>query len=142
MMQSLTSETGNSYFALRPMRHPYIISWSLLTAASFLVVRGAHAQEASALPETKPQSEIEEIIVTAQKREANLQDVPISMTALGGDDVSFRQMRGLEDIQYSVPGLTYGEREGGASITVRGVGLNVNFGPFESGVAMHIDGHY
>jgi iron complex outermembrane recepter protein len=92
--------------------------------------------------EPEPKPGIEEIIVTAQKREANLQDVPISMTALGGEDVSFRDIRGLQDLQYDVPGLTYGEREGGASATVRGVGLNVNFGPFEGGVATHIDGQY
>ena len=66
----------------------------------------------------------------------------LGLPALTGDDVSFRQIRGLQDLQYDVPGLTYGEREGGASVTVRGVGLNVNFGPFESGVATHIDGHY
>jgi len=107
-----------------------IAHFVLATAAGVIAASAAEA------------GDVEEIIVTAQKREADLQDVPVSLTALGGDDVSFRQVRGLQDLQYDVPGLTYGEREGGASVTVRGVGLNVNFGPFESGVATHIDGHY
>ena len=120
----------------RPGSRPRIRSAALGTLLGALP---ALAQQA---PEPPPHANIEEIIVTAQKREADLQDVPLSLTAFGGDDVSFRQVRGLQDLQYDVPGLTYGEREGGASVTVRGVGLNVNFGPFESGVATHIDGHY
>jgi iron complex outermembrane receptor protein len=112
-------------------------------ATRLAIAAGALASAALVFAEEPAgKSTIEEIIVTAQKREANLQDVPISMTALGGDDVSFREIRGLQDLQYEVPGLTYGEREGGASVTIRGVGLNVNFGPFESGVAIHVDGQY
>jgi len=106
-------------------------------AASLAVGRPAAAQERPA-----PRTGIEEIVVTAQKREESLQDAAISMSALGGDDIQFREIRGLADLQYQVPNLNYGEREGGATVTIRGVGLNVEFGAVESGVATHIDGHY
>ncbi|MGH7896915.1 MAG: TonB-dependent receptor, partial [Candidatus Binatia bacterium] len=86
--------------------------------------------------------EIEEIIVTAQKREASIQDVPISMSAISGEDVEFRNIRGVADLQHAVPNLSYSEREGGATVAIRGVGLNVEFGNVESAVAMHVDGHY
>jgi len=108
----------------------------------------AHAQQANAAPSSKTADagaqplSVEEIIVTAQKREADLQDVPISMSAFSGDDLNFREVRSLADLQYQVPNLNYGEREGGATVTIRGVGLNVEFGAVESGVATHIDGHY
>ncbi len=87
-------------------------------------------------------ADVEEIIVTAQKREASIQDVPIAMTALGGEDASFRGIRDLFDLQRHVPGLEVGEREGNSTVSIRGVGLNVEFGNVEGSTAIHIDGHY
>jgi iron complex outermembrane receptor protein len=111
-------------------------------AAANQATTAPKAQSKPAAAEGQPGGNVEEIVVTAQKRAQNLQDIPVSMTAIGGGDVTFRQITNLKDLQYDVPGLTYGEREGGASVTIRGVGVNVNFGPFESGVATHIDGVY
>jgi iron complex outermembrane recepter protein len=85
---------------------------------------------------------VEEIVVTAQKREASIQEVPISMSAVSGEDATFRGIRGVSDLQFAVPNLNYSEREGGATVAIRGVGLNVEFGSVESAVAAHIDGHY
>ena len=87
-------------------------------------------------------ADVEEIIVTAQKREANIQEVPIAVTAIGGEDVSFLGIRDLFDLQRQVPGLSVGEREGNSTVTIRGVGLNVEFGNVEGSAAIHIDGHY
>lgn len=85
---------------------------------------------------------IEEIVVTAQKREASIQDTPMSITALGGDDLDFRGVNDIDDLQFQVPNLNVGNREGNTIVTVRGVGLNVEFGSVESSVAIHVDGHY
>lgn len=57
----------------------------------------AHAQDV--LPA------LEEIVVTAQKRAESLQEVPISITALSGDQLSKRQIRGPEDLALSVPNM-------------------------------------
>ncbi|MGH7821603.1 MAG: TonB-dependent receptor, partial [Candidatus Binatia bacterium] len=97
-----------------------------------------------AIPSTPPggAAGIEEIVVTAQKREANIQDVPISMTALGGEEAGFRAVRDLFDLQRQVPNLDVGEREGNSTVSIRGVGLNVEFGNVEGSTAIHIDGHY
>src|SRR5438128_969647 len=81
----------------------------------------------------EPAREIEEIIVTAQKREANIQDVPISMTALGADDIEFRGIYDLSDLQRQVPNLIFGEREGTTTVSIRGVGLNIDAGLVEGG---------
>ena len=50
---------------------------------------------------------VEEIVVTAQKREQRLQDVPISITAMTGEDIAQRGVTSLQDMQYSVPGLSF-----------------------------------
>ncbi|MGH7804296.1 MAG: TonB-dependent receptor, partial [Candidatus Binatia bacterium] len=94
------------------------------------------------LPVAARAGSVEEIIVTAQKREASIQDVPIAMTALGGEEASFRGVRDLFDLQRQVPGLEVGEREGNSTVSIRGVGLNVEFGNVEGSSAIHIDGHY
>ncbi len=99
-------------------------------------------EPAAASPATGGTQGIEEIIVTAQKREASIQDVPISMTALGGDDAEFRGIRDLFDLERQVPNLDVGEREGSSTVTIRGVGLNVEFGNIEGSAAVHIDGHF
>ncbi len=101
--------------------------------------------EAPPSPESAPPPVargVEEIIVTAQKREQSIQDTPISMSAVAGDDAAFRGIRGMADLQHAIPNLSYSEREGGATVAIRGVGLNVEFGSVESAVAAHVDGHY
>jgi len=48
---------------------------------------------------------IEEIVVTAQKRAESLQKVPVSITALSGDELAARQIRAAEDLVMGVPNL-------------------------------------
>ena len=86
---------------------------------------------------------LEEIIVTAQKRETNLQSTPIAITAFGADQLQDRGINGAEDLQYYVPGLTFGKTVTRTSqVTLRGVGAeNINPGG-DPGVAVHVDGAY
>jgi outer membrane receptor protein involved in Fe transport len=64
----------------------------------------------------------DEIFVTAQKREQRLQDVPMSITAITGDDVTRRGASTLLDLQYSVPGLSLLEYGPGQErIQMRGI---------------------
>lgn len=69
----------------------------------------------------------DEIVVTAQKREQNLQDVGISMTAFTGDGLRERGITDSTDIAGLVPNLEIGDPVGAGSqptIFIRGVGLN------------------
>src|SRR4051794_9631081 len=50
--------------------------------------------------------ELEEIVVTAQKREERLIDVPMAITAVTGVEIERRGVSSLQDLQYSVPGLS------------------------------------
>jgi iron complex outermembrane recepter protein len=66
---------------------------------------------------------ISEIIVTAQKREERLQDVPIPVTALSADQlVAANQLR-IEDYYSSVPGLNFVESSSGSAqlLSIRGI---------------------
>lgn len=56
--------------------------------------------------ERKPARIIEEVIVTAQKREERAFDVPISIVVLGADELQQRALTSLEDLQLAVPGMS------------------------------------
>ena len=58
---------------------------------------------------------LEEIIVTAQKTEKSLQDVPIAVSALSADDLALRQAVRFTDLQLNVPNLSYSETNFGGS---------------------------
>lgn len=85
---------------------------------------------------------IEEIVVTAQKRTESLQDVAGSISALGKNQIDMRGVTDIEDIYQSIPGLNYMYESGANLITIRGIGLFVDSGYNEPGVASHIDGIY
>ncbi|MEH6549778.1 MAG: TonB-dependent receptor [Pseudomonadales bacterium] len=94
---------------------------------------------------TQAQAQVlEEVVVTAQKREQSLQDVGISITAFTGDDVRKLGWEQPVDLASQTPGLSIGNALGSSNpaITIRGVGINdfnVNTNP---GVAVYVDEVY
>ncbi|HRD44888.1 MAG TPA: TonB-dependent receptor [Caulobacter sp.] len=85
--------------------------------------------------------QVEEIIVTAQKRSENLQDVPISVSATSGDKLEAQGIENLEDLSGYVPGVQIGKGAINTQINIRGVGSGSNRG-FEQSVGMYVDGVY
>ena len=85
---------------------------------------------------------LEEIVVTAQKREENLQSVPMSITALSSKALETRGVRNLQDLQALVPSLQAGAFYGANLITLRGISTGSTSGAEDPSVAMHIDGVY
>lgn len=63
------------------------------------------------------------IIVTAQRREQYFEDVPVSVSVIGSDEIEARGAATLKDLQYSVPSLQITEQSGDGSdrITLRGI---------------------
>ena len=87
------------------------------------------------------QASLEEVIVTAQRTEQSLQDVPIAVTALTSDDLDVKQVITFSDLQLNVPGLSYGQTNfGGASINLRGVGNLATGASFDQSVTYHVNG--
>ncbi len=91
----------------------------------------------------RAQNVLDEIIVTAQKREQNLQDVGLAISAITGEGLAKRGIDSPMDLQYSIPSLSLGSTVvGNAQVTIRGVGVeNIVVGG-DPGVPLHMDGHY
>jgi iron complex outermembrane recepter protein len=99
----------------------------------------ALAQEST--PETAVTRTLGVVTVTATKREESLQDVPISVSVVSGDDLSANAISTLEDATALIPNVTVAEGGVADSIFVRGIGSGVNLG-FEQSVGTFIDGVY
>src|SRR5271170_2670529 len=70
------------------------------------------AQAAAAMPQGQPTPAtqgVEEIVVTAQKREQFSQQVPIALTVLTAANIQFRGIDDLSDLAMQVPGMQYAE---------------------------------
>lgn len=76
------------------------------------------------------QAVIEEITVTATKREASIQDVPLFISAFDTEDIGRRGFRGIDDYAKAIPDLAWARREpGGTSVVFRGVAASgIQFG--------------
>jgi iron complex outermembrane receptor protein len=87
---------------------------------------------------------IDDIIVTAQKREQNLQDVPIVVTSLSSETLADAGVRDIKDLQILTPGMTVTSTASEASTTarIRGVGTVGDNPGLESSVGVVIDGVY
>ena len=91
------------------------------------------------------QPTLEEVVVTAQKREQSLQEVPISISALSGDDLAANLVTDVFDLRQAVPALevrAVDPPSQGASFALRGLGTSVFNMGFEPTVATFIDGVY
>jgi iron complex outermembrane receptor protein len=88
--------------------------------------------------------ELETIVVTAQKREENLQTVPVAVTAITAQMLQDMHFEALGDLGSMAPGLSVRESAGGNEqpvFTMRGVYSGTSFGADPS-VALYIDGVY
>ena len=84
---------------------------------------------------------IEEIMVTATKQEASLQDVPVALSVMTGDKVNEQGAFSLEDIVQFIPNVDITETSGGEKMFIRGIGTFGNSG-FEQSVGTFVDGVY
>ena len=91
----------------------------------------------AAIPQAAAQ-QLEEIIVTAERRETNLQDTPISVLAFDAEQIESAVIRDLFDISEAIPNLNINPNRGSGpaepGFNIRGVG--------NGGVALYIDGIY
>lgn len=83
---------------------------------------------------------LEEIVVTAQKREEKLQDVPVSIAVLGGDELDSSSALSVGDALSRVPGVTINGGNGGPiQLTMRGVASSASTLTGSSTVGYYLD---
>jgi len=101
-------------------RRPASLTPALLLAATAMTVVPVAARAADA-PAADAAPALDQILVTAERRQEKMQNVPISIISLSGDALQNSGYQSLTDLQYTTPGLTYDPTQG-AAFQIRGVG--------------------
>lgn len=110
---------------------------ALLVAASTAVPVAVGAAE--------PTLALEEVVVTARRRDESLQNVPIAVTAFSAENLELRGAGDISELAQSVPSVTLeASRATNSTLTafIRGVGQQDPLAGFEQGVALYIDDVY
>src|SRR5215510_1543477 len=109
-----------------------------LISASIGAVLAAAAMTASGAEESG--SLLEEIVVTAQKRSENLQEVPVAVSAYTSETRDLIGISSIQDLTNFTPGLSYSTTLDRASL--RGIGRQTNNLATDPGIATYTDGFY
>lgn len=109
-------------------------AWS--AASSMAMAQQAPAQETTAL---------DDIVVTARRREESLQEVPVAVTAVSGEQLEARGAADITELARTTPSLTLNAARGSNSTLIsfiRGVGQQDPLWGFDPGVGLYIDDVY
>ena len=108
-------------------------------AASGAIISPAVVQ-AQATAATNTAEADSEIVVTAQKRSERISDVPISITAVSGDQLLKQGLTSTADLERVVPGFTFAQGQYGSPIfTIRGIGFNNEAVSAQPDVTVYVD---
>jgi iron complex outermembrane recepter protein len=128
------------------MSRPTPLAVLLSMGATLVAGQAAHAQGSPATATVDESTGLEEVLVTARKREESLQDVPLAVTALTAEAIADRQVQSIDDVAKFSPGLVFSKSFGRSTErpVVRGLasilaGTNASV---ETGVAYFVDGVY
>ncbi|WP_019600858.1 TonB-dependent receptor [Teredinibacter turnerae] len=121
---SSTTPNTRSALALNPLAAAIALALALPAAAQDDDTRG-----------------LEEIVVTAQKRVENLQEVPLSVATISGDKLESAGVENLGDLTAHMPNIHFTETGLSTQVRVRGIGSDNSQG-MEQSVGMYIDGIY
>ena len=120
-------------------------SWVIGLCGGWLI--GAAYADESSLPTASGNSEsssgeLEEIVVTAQKRSERLQDVPIAVSTASGDQLDSSGITNTMQLASIIPGLQISSNGGNFEPRLRGIGSSATGPGVEESVALVVDGVY
>ena len=87
-------------------------------------------------------AQMEEVVVTATRRDESQQTVPISITALSSETLAAARVEGVKDLGFVTPGLNMNGRSNVWIPYIRGIGAQDTSGGQEASVSIYIDGVY
>jgi iron complex outermembrane receptor protein len=116
------------------MKHHILLA---TCAVSALTMGAGSALAAAAAANTSSATSVEEIVVTAEKREANLQEVPMAVTAFTSKDRALKGINTVQDMTDFTPGFTYSSQLDRPAM--RGLARNNNIYLSDSSVAVYYD---
>jgi iron complex outermembrane receptor protein len=125
---------GRSVFALRWLGAccALFVGWAPVAAEE----AGTPSQAAAAAPSDK----LEVLVITAERRETNLQDTGVSASVLTSEDLIDKSVYGLTALQYATPSLTINDYGSANVMNIRGLGTSQVDIDLPSGVVIYFEG--
>ena len=121
-------------------KNPILSKISLYTGAAFLSSGMAVAPAVTVAQST---AVLEEVTVTARKKEESLTDVPIAISAVTGDFLQESNLSDILGLAEQVPNLSFGETFNSSDrFAIRGISTSGSNIGFEQAVGFNIDGYY
>ncbi|MBS0398747.1 MAG: TonB-dependent receptor, partial [Proteobacteria bacterium] len=115
------------------------ITSAVIASAAAMTVLTVQAQTAD--EPGVDDGQLQEVVVTATRREQRLQDVPLAVSALSGDQLSAAGFQNLQDIQYQSSSVQFGVSPNDSGFRLRGVGSAGGFtSSSEQNVGTVVDG--
>lgn len=119
---------------------PLLFMTTMALAQSNSSTSGADANAAASTATST--GALSEVVVTAQRRNQRLQDVPISVTAVTANEIANVGAVDTQSLQLAVPGLTINRTGNEGNVFIRGVGTNLVGPNVEQAIAIYVDGVY
>jgi len=120
----------------RRVTSAFLLNSPLAIAIAATLAGAAQAQTADSA------SGLEEIVVTAERRELNLQEVPASATVLTADSLARQGVDNVVEIQQVAPAVAINTYNRSTFINIRGVGIAQSAPTSNPGVAFYVDGNF
>ncbi len=119
----------------------------LIARTSALALAASMAAGTTAKAQTSVETLRDTIFVTGTKKAnaEDVQDVPLAITAYGGDQLDALKVRDLQSLSYSIPNVSFddiGTTRGTANFSIRGVGINSSIPSIDPTVGVFVDGVY
>lgn len=122
---------------MRNFAHISCVSALALSAAAF----GNTAMAEDTTTQTvEPVTQLGEVVVTAQRREQRVRDVPLTVVALSEETLQQAGVASIFDLTSAVSGLSYGGAGNHTQPSIRGVSASVSVGGAENSNALYVDG--
>lgn len=135
-MNRLPVSTQNPFRVLT-MTGSVALAIGLMASAANVAAQESGARGSSAL--------LEEVMVTARKREEGAQDVPLSVTAFNSDQIDALKVRDLTSLKVGMPNVSLedlGTTRGTANFSIRGIGINSSIPGIDPTVGVFVNGVY
>lgn len=131
-------------------RHHYLgyfiscasVSLCVPTLASAQTAEPQNAAQATSGSADAAGNGLADIVVTAQKRAQTAMTTPLSVSALGADDLAARQVTAISDLVRVSPGINIGQQWGQNRLFIRGIGLSTFAIGADPSSAFYVDGVY
>ena len=109
----------------------------LFLTSTFIVFTGLYVQDV--ISQESSNSRLEEVVVTAQKKEQGLSEVPISIQVLSDEMIESRGVTSMKHLAEYIPGLHISKGAGEWNVYMRGMGSGTNKG-FSQSITTIVDG--